>query len=190
VGVEALAMKASGTARTKKDRPRGIKAPRKVPVTRETRKLMERELALYMAALGVDAQYAVRKCAFLIRCLSLPVKLTARDALRDLEFKLGVTRERAQLGRPWGFRQLELAYWARQKRFIRRAPMPMTPEEWASFVPYAKPKELTAAHATWVKVRRKRKELMKGKTRTDRYEEAKARWEKRRKKKPLSFGRR
>lgn len=96
-----------------------------------TRARMQRELDYYMAALNVDPQFAVRKCVFYIRSLALPSHMTARDALADLMRRLNTARESFGIGRPWSTTQLLKCYWARNKRFIRRPMMPMTPDEWA-----------------------------------------------------------
>jgi hypothetical protein len=105
------------------------------PLTPQARRQVESELGHYMAALNIDAQFAVRKCVFLIRLLALPERPSLKRAMEDLEERLTLLREAHNFGRPWSAVQIRRIYWTTAKRFTRRPVHPMTPEEWRSYMP-------------------------------------------------------
>ena len=101
------------------------------------RRLAERELVYLLDALGVDSQWGVRRCCWLLEVLSLPNRLKRPEQLKELENRLALHREGAaqRFGRPWTERQLVRAFYAKSRSFRRPTPHPVTREELTLWTP-------------------------------------------------------
>jgi len=103
------------------------------------RKAAERELAIFIDALGHDPQFAIHRACRILEILALPGILKRRDQMVELEKRLALYRESIQFGRPWTFEQLRRCFYARARDFRRLPPKPVTREELAGYVAYRPP---------------------------------------------------
>jgi len=105
------------------------KRKRHFRLTPAQRRVMERELTMYLEALSHDPQYSVRRACFLIEMMALPEPLSRRGQLEQLDMRLALRREKQGWGVPWTFRQLQRTFYSSSGNFRRRAPRPVTREE-------------------------------------------------------------
>ena len=103
------------------------------------RKVVQRELAVYLEALCHDYQYSIRQACRLLEILALPGRLHREMQLEQLNLELGVLRDRQGWGRPWTISQLRRAFYARAADFRRVPPKPVTREELARYIPLVPP---------------------------------------------------
>lgn len=112
---------------------------RKFKATETQRKLVDRELEMYLEALCHDHQYAIRRACYLLELQALPRRLKRTEQLEELVKQLALRRETMGWGRPWTQEQIRRAFYSKARDFRRNPPKPVTREELNSYAPVFPP---------------------------------------------------